>query len=87
MISGQNRPEQVNHWFIFRSEQSNIVSHFKDIQSIKANRVMNSQISMTHINSGIQCLIVFDHDETIVKTTEIISRFTADPLCKYVFMP
>lgn len=82
-FSGQSRPEQVNHWFLFRSEQSNIVGHFKDLQHIKANRVMNSQISMVHIKSGIQCLITFDHDETITKSTEIINRFTRDRLCKY----
>lgn len=81
-FSGQNRPDQVNHWFIFRSEQSSIVHHFDDLQQIKANRVMNSQISMIHKKSGIQCLIAFDHDETIYKSTGIISRYTGDPLCE-----
>lgn len=85
-IPGQNRPEQVNHWFLFRSEQSNILEHFKDLQQIKANRVMNSQISMIHKKSGIQCVIAFDNDQTIVQSTEIISRFTSDPLCKRAFI-
>lgn len=71
------------YWFIFRSEQSNIVQHFKDIQSIKANRVMNGQISMIHKNSGIQCLIAFDYDDTLFQSKKIIKRFTKDPLCKY----
>lgn len=76
----------MNHWFIFRSEQSNIHHHFKDLQQIKGNRVMNSQISMIHKNSGIQCLIAFDHDDTIAKSAEIISQFTADPLCKHAIL-
>lgn len=82
-FSGQSRPEQVSHWFIFRSDRSNILRHFKDLKQIKGDRVMNSRISMIHIDSGIQCLIAFDHDETIAQSKEVISSFAADPLCKF----
>lgn len=82
--SDQIRPEQVSHWFLFKFGQCNIVHHFKELHQIRADRVMNSQISMTHIKSGIQCVIAFDRDHTIIQSTDILKRFTTDPLCKNV---
>lgn len=37
---------------------------------------------MVHISSGIECLIAFDHDETMAQSKDVISNFTVDPLCK-----
>lgn len=43
---------------------------------------MGMQISMIHIKSGIQCLILFQNSCKIVESVEMIKRFADDPLCK-----
>lgn len=86
LFLGKNRPELVTHWFLFKSETSNILCHFKELQQVRATRVMNTQISMIHTKSGIQCVIAFDSDQSITHSDQIITRYNSDPLCKRVFI-
>lgn len=46
---------------------------------------MDKQISMIHIKSGIKCLILFQNDNTITESIDIIKRFANDPMCKGLF--
>lgn len=47
---------------------------------------MDKQISMVHIKSGIQCLIAFQNDSKITESTDIIKRYTNDPICEICFL-
>lgn len=80
------KPKDVCQWFYFKLEKTDIFRHFKDLYKINADRVMKRQINMVHIKSGIRCLLVFERDHNIVRSTEIINRFAAEPMCKTFYI-
>lgn len=59
--------------------------HFREMKKINGNRTRKQQISMIHIKTGIQCLLLFDDDNLIPDSAEILLRFQEKiPMCKYV---
>lgn len=68
--------------FLQTIEKTDILRHFKKIYKKSADRVLKRQISMIHIESGIECLILFQKTPKIVESTEIVKRYAANPLCK-----
>lgn len=63
-------------------KNSDISKYFTEIVPILANRTLVEQISMVHIKSRIQCILLFDKDDTIVESAKIIRRYAEDPLCE-----
>lgn len=64
-------------------KSTNIHNHFKDVDKVNENRTLKQQISMVHLKSNIRCLLLFDNDESITKSTEIIQHFNERvPMCK-----
>lgn len=64
-------------------ENSDISIHFKQFKLIDANRMIKERISMIHIASGIQCILLLENDESIIESSDIIKQFIdKEPLCK-----
>lgn len=76
------RPKDELDFFNFNIEKTDISKHFRKIGKISANRAVCRQISLIHIKSGIHCTLLFDKDDSIVKSAKIIEQFTKEPLCK-----
>lgn len=81
-FSDGKKAKEVSQRFYSNLHKTGIFLHFKNFNKISADRVMKRQISMVHIKSGLQCLLMFAKEPIISKSTEIISRYTKDPLCK-----
>lgn len=75
----------MSQQFLHKLEKTEILRYFRRIYKISANRVLKRQITMVHIKSGIECLVLFQKTPKIVESTEIVERFAANPLCKKRF--
>lgn len=76
------KPKADSQWFWFNLPKTDIAKHFKKIHKIGANRSIARQISMIHIKSNIECLVLFQNNDKAIKATEIIRGFASDSLCK-----
>ncbi|XP_031625839.1 uncharacterized protein LOC116342388 [Contarinia nasturtii] len=57
--------------------------YFDFPEKINSNRVLKQQLKMTHKESRIECLLLFDCDISVAKATEIIKDFIAvKPICR-----
>lgn len=55
------------------------------MKKINGTRTLKQQISMIHIETGIQCFLLFDDDNLIPDSAEILLRFQEKiPMRKYV---
>lgn len=77
------KPKESSQLFFFKLDKTDILNHFKEIFKLNANRVLRRQINMIHINSGLQCTLLFDRDNIIAESTEIIKHYVdKEPMCK-----
>lgn len=69
--------------FFNQLDNTDIHLHFNDRKTIVANRVLRKQYSLTHIKSGVQCLLLFENNSCIVESSNIISQYVnKEPMCK-----
>lgn len=83
MFADGGKYEEMARMFFSKLQQSDIFLYFKQICKIDANRATKMQISMVHIKSGVQFLILFRKNARIIESTEIIKKFAGDPLCMF----
>lgn len=64
--------------------ETDIHSHFKIIRKVNASRVPKTKMFMTHIKSGIKCMLLFDCDNSFAESAAIISQLVhKEPMCKW----
>lgn len=74
-VDGQ-KPLEISQQFQSDFTKNDIHRHFKDIKYI------GNEIKMTHSESGVQCVLLFQKDETILHSTEILNQyFNRYPMC------
>lgn len=86
IVSDGEKSKETCKSFVHYLQQTDILRHFKKNNKKSADRVLKRQISMVHIESGIECLILFEKNPRIVESTEIVKRFAQNSLCKNFFV-
>lgn len=72
----------VFHEFRKYIDTTDMTKHFKDINSIYADRTMKKQLKMVHIESGIECLLLLDTID-ITNASKIIKDYcNIRPICE-----
>lgn len=84
-VSDGEKSKEISQRFLHKIQQTDALRHFKKIYKKSADRVLKRQISMIHIESGIECLILFQKTPYIVESTEVLKRFATNSLCKQLF--
>lgn len=86
IVSDGEKSKEMSKRFVHKLQQTDILRHFEKIYKKSADRVLKRQINIVHIESGIQCFILFQKTSRIVESTEIVKRFAANSLCKRSFL-
>lgn len=67
-------------------DATDIRTKFKQISKFNANRVLKRQINMTHIETGLQCTLLFESNNAIAISSEILKLYIdKEPMCKNTF--
>lgn len=83
---GGEKPKGISQLFFFKLDKTDIGAHFKKIIKSAADRVLRRQIKMIHIKTGLQCTLLFERDNSIAESSEIIKRYIDnEPMCKTMF--
>lgn len=82
ILDGGNATD-IGRQFFAQIDKTDLNLHFKEMNKIGASRVLKEQISMIHRTSGMRCLLLFDSNDTMAKSSEIVKKFfEKDPNCK-----